>query len=48
MALAIVAQIPYRILCLRRGAPVLGTLAPKIVAFALIFLLFANWLVALL
>jgi hypothetical protein len=47
MALAIVAQIPYRILCLRRGATVLGTLVPRVCASILIFLLIANWLVGL-
>jgi hypothetical protein len=47
MALAIVGQIPYRILCLRRCRPVLGTLVPRVCALVLIFLLIANWLVGL-
>jgi hypothetical protein len=47
MALAIVLQIPYRMLCLMRGRPVLGRIVPRVVASILIFALVANWLVGL-
>lgn len=44
MALAIVLQLPYRLLALRGGRPPLGTRLPQLIGYVLIFLLIANWL----
>lgn len=45
MAAAILLQLPYRMLSLRRlDRPVLGALFPKIFGYGLIALLVGNWL----
>jgi hypothetical protein len=45
LALAILLQIPYRVLCLRRGGkPILGTVFPSFFGYVLIALLIGNWL----
>ena len=46
MALLIVAQLPYRALCLRYDRAILGRLIPKVVGYVVIALLFGNWLVS--
>jgi hypothetical protein len=46
MALLIVAQLPYRALCLRYDRPILGNVIPKVIGYVVIALLFGNWLVS--
>ena len=48
LALAVVAQLPYRIVALARGdnAP-LGTTFPRLFGWTLVVLLFVNWLMNL-
>lgn len=45
MALLIVAQLPYRILCLRRDRPVLPTWLLRTLSITMITLLVGNWIV---
>ena len=45
MAIAIVLQIPYRIIQLRRcGEPMLGSALPKFFGYTLIVMLIGNWI----
>ncbi len=44
VAIAILAQLPYRLMCLRRERQVFGRLVPGILGYGLVALLFANWL----
>jgi hypothetical protein len=44
MALAILLQIPYRLVALRTGRPPLGIWLPEVFGYVLVFLLIANWL----
>jgi len=48
IALTIILQVPYRILCLRRGRLVLGRTLPKAFGLMLIVLLIGNWVMGLL
>jgi hypothetical protein len=47
MALAILGQVPYRILCLRRGRAVLGKVFPAVFSYFLIGMLVGNWALGL-
>lgn len=47
MALAIVGQVPYRVMCLRRGRRVLGKVFPRLFGLFLILMLVGNWALGL-
>jgi hypothetical protein len=45
MALLVAAQIPYRLIGLKRNAPILGKAAPRWIGYGMIAILLGNWLV---
>jgi hypothetical protein len=48
MALLVLAQIPYRLICLRRNTPLLNRATTRSIGYGMIALLIGNWLVGML